>query len=91
MSDHYTLSAKKLFAQIQESIAPYWGNKEASGIAYLLIENFFQIKKLDVIIDKEIVISKEAGLALKKAISRLKKGEPVQYLLQEAIFYGPVI
>lgn len=53
-----------------------------------LLHYFCDVSSLDLIIDKEKIVSDDKVLAYNKAIERRQSGEPVQYITNEQEFMG---
>jgi len=81
-------SAKKLFAFVSDHINIDGNAREAESKAFLLLENLFNIDRNDLILDRSVTLVKDKVRTLMQYIDRLNKGEPVQYILGEAYFYG---
>lgn len=77
------LRAKIVFSKIVESISLLYEKPEAQSIAFFLLEDMFDVCRLDVLVNKEITISREK---LEEACRRLAAGEPVQYVTRKAHF-----
>ena len=68
---------------IQELISLY-GEREAQNIVRILFEDAFQIRNFN----RQDELSPEQYQQLESYTERLKRGEPVQYVLAQADFYG---
>ncbi|MCS6832422.1 MAG: hypothetical protein NZ521_02515, partial [Flammeovirgaceae bacterium] len=77
------LGAKIVFSKIVESISLLYEKPEAQSIAFFLLEDMFDVCRLDVLVNKEITISREK---LEEACRRLAAGEPIQYVTRKAHF-----
>lgn len=60
---------------------------EVRNFTFLVIEHFFSWKKSQILIKKHEFVSPEILNACNSIIKRLKKMEPIQYILGEAYFY----
>jgi release factor glutamine methyltransferase len=58
--------------------------KEAESIAFILMEHFFQAKRIDVLVDKPV----SGFLMPEDVIDRINENVPVQYVTGNAEFYG---
>nr|WP_255551680.1 peptide chain release factor N(5)-glutamine methyltransferase [Aridibaculum aurantiacum] len=63
-------------------------DREAANIANMVIEHFTGQKKIDRIINKDLPVTTEQQRALETAGQQLARHKPVQYVLNEAWFYG---
>lgn len=48
----------------------------------------FDLSKTDLLIKKEVEVSRDAGLLFNDVLTELKKGKPIQYIIGETDFYG---
>lgn len=62
--------------------------EEIKNIAYISIDYHLSFNRSDTILYSENEISTGQYKEIQKIIFRLKKGEPIQYILSETIFYG---
>jgi release factor glutamine methyltransferase len=61
---------------------------EAEAMFMLLVAQLFNWKRADYLLRREQLVDTEALHTILNAIDKLKKGEPLQYVLGEAHFYG---
>lgn len=80
------IRSKDIFNQVKNSLTDIYDEAEASNITYLLVEKLLKIKKQDVILNSECVVADSE--IVWQAITRLRQHEPIQYVLEEAHFYG---
>lgn len=71
-----------------EELKTIYADREAANIANWVIEHITETKKTDRIIHKEKKLSGEQLTQLNNYLQRLMHHEPVQYVLNEAWFYG---
>ncbi|GAB4341483.1 MAG: peptide chain release factor N(5)-glutamine methyltransferase [Flammeovirgaceae bacterium] len=76
-------SSKVAFNRVVQSVLGLYDVREAQTIAFLLLEDLFEIEKISVMVDKECWMDIEQ---LEDACRRLSKGEPVQYVTEKAYF-----
>lgn len=55
---------------------------------YWTIENILKLRKIEVITNNNLSISDENLNYLHQVLERIKKNEPIQYIFEEAFFYG---
>lgn len=55
---------------------------------YWTIENILKLRKIEVITNKYLSISNENLNYLHQVLERIMKNEPIQYIFEEAFFYG---
>ncbi|MDH5367309.1 MAG: peptide chain release factor N(5)-glutamine methyltransferase [Cyclobacteriaceae bacterium] len=84
------MKTKDLYNSISSELESLYTNQEAKNISFLLLESIFGINQTDIIVNKTLNISEEKEYELKRCLDRLKKHEPIQYVLEKADFYGRV-
>lgn len=77
------MNTKQAYQLLGTTLSKHYDEREADNIAALVMEDIFQLKSID---DK--LLSEENILLLNKINDRLAKGEPGQYVIGEADFYG---
>ena len=77
-------SSKTLFQNAVNELLGVYPDREAQSIIFILFENFYGLRRIDVMMDKAIADFEEAKY--NQAIERLKKAEPIQYVLENAWF-----
>lgn len=77
------MTVKAAFEQIQHDLALRYGAGEARSIARIVLEDVFSSRRR-----VEPVLSPEEMTRFEEIRQRLKAGEPVQYVLGEADFFG---
>lgn len=75
--NHFNKELSRLFPQT-----------EIDSFFFMLIEKELNLKRIDLVINNDISISKEKFEHLYNTLSRLKTQEPIQYILGESAFYG---
>ncbi|EFI71907.1 MULTISPECIES: peptide chain release factor N(5)-glutamine methyltransferase [Segatella] len=76
------------YQQIWQRLTPLYEAGEARAITRLVLERLFNMSMTDIVIGKVSELSSEEENELEKNIQRIEKGEPVQYVLGIADFYG---
>ena len=69
-----------------ESITPLYNKDEASSLYYMLCEESLALSKSKLIIAEDMDLSVEKTNQLYNCLDRLKKHEPIQYVLGKTIF-----
>lgn len=77
-------TAKTLLQEIVSEVSTVYEENEAKAIAYLLVEHFCGITKMDILLNNPVTTTVDWSPIL----SRIKAQEPVQYLIGETEFYG---
>jgi len=76
---------KSKFIQALESI---YGFDEAESFFYLILEDKFQMKRIDLALNPDFVFSAEALNVWEELVTQLKAEIPIQYLLGNTEFFG---
>lgn len=87
MSLHFyslILEAKEAYHFFIENLVPTYELREASNIATIVFEDVLALSLLNL----NRILTKEEQEKLKQIQARLLTGEPIQYILGEADFYG---
>jgi len=71
-----------------ESITPLYNNDEARSLYYMLCEECLALSKSKLIIAEDMDLSVEKTNHLYNCLERLKKNEPIQYVLGNTKFCG---
>lgn len=71
-----------------EALAPLYDGAEATELYSLLVENKLQIKRSSYNLKKEEYLSAEQLQDFRAVLAELVGGKPIQYVLNEAHFYG---
>ena len=71
-----------------ESITPLYNKDEASSLYYMLCEEYLALSKSKLIIAEDMDLSVEKTNHLYNCLDRLKKHEPIQYVLGKTLFMG---
>ncbi|MFD2823898.1 peptide chain release factor N(5)-glutamine methyltransferase [Lacinutrix iliipiscaria] len=74
-----------------KELDPIYGANEVNSMFYLLIDAFYGFSRLQLVLDSDYAIIKEEQERIIDALDRLKREEPIQYILKETEFYGLII
>lgn len=80
------MNAKALFDRIVKEITLPESRDEIQSIAFLLMEKLYSIDRTDVLAGREIGEVQESEIS--KLLQRINRQEPIQYIIEEAYFYG---
>ncbi|MDP2339195.1 MAG: peptide chain release factor N(5)-glutamine methyltransferase [Bacteroidota bacterium] len=75
-------------ASIRKELAGIFSKEEIESLIFLIFERLKGYSRTEFLLAKEVKISDEELSEIKKITSRLKKHEPIQYILGETEFYG---
>lgn len=78
-----TMTPATLLLDLSEALTPRYGQGEAASVARIVAEDVFSLKK-----EPQRRLSKEEMLHVGQLRTRLLAGEPVQYVLGQADFFG---
>lgn len=81
------MSAQSLFRALSGRLTGLYDGQEAKAIAYLVLKEQFGLDRTAVLTDQPVATG---GAAWHRLLERLAAGEPVQYVLGRADFYGRV-
>ena len=61
---------------------------EIDSFFFLLMDEHLSLKRIDITLNPDFKIESDKILILNKALERLKKEEPIQYIFGHTEFYG---
>lgn len=76
------------YEELWRPLEKEYGAGEAKAIVRLMLEQRFHLSLADILCGKMALLSDIDMRWLQAATARLQQGEPVQYVLGEALFYG---
>lgn len=79
---------KQYKSYFSEELISVFPQTEVDSFFFLLIEEYLDLKRINLILQPNIEISSDIKELLDKALERLKKEEPIQYILGKTEFYG---
>ena len=80
--------AKSIFDEFVASITLNESRDEVRSVALIILEKIMGIKSTDVLAGKHVHITERLSAAMSDALKRINHGEPAQYVVGEAFFYG---
>ena len=88
MNQAYPL--KELLAQLHQKILTLGtaDASEAEVMATWLLEYYLLIDRTDLLVNNTVEVSDVVAQRLSRAVARVQRQEPIQYILEEAYFYG---
>lgn len=81
-------NSKALFRELVNKISLDDNPDEVYTIVYIILEHFFALSRTDIMAEKEVMLTPQVEQRLKDVIDRINRHEPVQYVLDEAVFFG---
>ena len=82
------MNAKQYKIKFIEALEPIHGVDEAESFFYLILEDKFQMKRLDLALDPAFEFSADALNVWEELVTQLKTEIPIQYLLGNTEFFG---
>ena len=82
------MKSKDLYNNISRELQNVYDPPEAQSMAIILLEEYFELKRSDLLLDRDADTNAELDLKLLQAVNRIKNHEPIQYVLGKAHFYG---
>lgn len=67
---------------------PLYGNEEVDSFFDMLLRSYLGFSRIDLVLNPNLAITKAEEQPLFEALSRLKKEEPIQYIIGNTEFYG---
>ncbi|CAM1347971.1 peptide chain release factor N(5)-glutamine methyltransferase [Tenacibaculum crassostreae] len=81
-----TLKEYKLY--FSEELSSVFPQTEIDTFFFLLIEEYLGFQRIDLVLQPDFEISSEKEVILNEILNRLKKEEPIQYIIGKTEFYG---
>ena len=84
----FIVTVKDLKNKFHAEIQSFYSIKEIESFNYLLLEHRLDLKRVDIALDPNKILSKEEELYFLNALAQLKKEIPIQYVIGETEFFG---
>lgn len=81
-------TVKSIRNNIVERLTPHVGNAEAQAMARVILEDVAHVDRNKMIINPEYALEDETAARIDRIVCRVAAGEPLQYVLGEAMFMG---
>ncbi len=88
MMNKTVINIADLVKCIRDDLSPFYPEKELNSILFLMVEEVLGYSKTDIIIKADSKLKKMEKIQFKQILNRLKKMEPIQYVLGNTQFYG---
>lgn len=82
------MKIKEYRTQFIQDLTALYGEDEAESFFYLILENQQQLKRIDLALQPDLILSTDALQVWDQFLQQLKKEIPVQYALGVTSFYG---
>ena len=73
---------------IKAELAPFYHETEVGSMVRLILEHTCNITYMDISLQKNLKVDKQQMATINNMVERLKKHEPIQYVLGETEFYS---
>jgi release factor glutamine methyltransferase len=84
------MTISEIQKEFWEALSPVYGDREARSITKLVLEKELELSSTKLSFERYRLITQSQYQNLQAILARLLKNEPVQYILEEADFYGLV-
>jgi release factor glutamine methyltransferase len=81
-------SIKEIRNNIFDELSPILGVAESTALSFILLEFILKKEKVFLLANPEVEIAPDELIFLENAVVRLINHEPIQYILEEAVFLG---
>jgi release factor glutamine methyltransferase len=82
------MKIKQYRTQFIQELAPFYDAYEAESFFYLILEDRFRLRQIDLALNHELTFTDKDFVLLDSILEQLKKEIPIQYLLGKTSFYG---
>jgi release factor glutamine methyltransferase len=82
------INSKTLFSDFVSEISIPDDKSEVSSIGYLVFEHVFGLRRGDILAEKKIALNAKDEAILAEFVLRINTQEPIQYILNQAEFFG---
>ena len=82
------MTLKTILNEFHLALDDDYGHNEVNSFYDVLLEHYLGIKRIQLVLNPQYVITKEQELLFKEALERLKHNIPIQYIIGETEFYG---
>ena len=82
------MTVSELQKIFRDELSGIYSERESNSVTALVFEKFLQLNKVKIALERFRILTTEQQKDLQNILLRLKKHEPVQYILKEADFCG---
>ena len=82
------MTIKSYRAHFSKALSSLYPKTEIASFFFILVEEYLNLKRIDITLNPDFKISDEKVLLLDTALKRLKNEEPIQYIIGATEFYG---
>ena len=88
LDDENVMRLKAILENFHSELDDNYGKEEVNSFFDLLMENFLGLKRIQLVLNPEYVITNEQKELFLDALVELKNNKPIQYIIGETEFYG---
>lgn len=88
MDDQRVMRLKDLKDIFHKELDAIYGEEEVNSFFFMLIDEFYNLHRIELAMQPETAITKEEQEPIFKALDDLKKEIPIQYILGKTEFFG---
>lgn len=81
-------NSKQIFRDLRQQITLKEDGEEIQSMLYMVLETVMGLSRAEIISEKQISFDTVLQKKLEALVARINQHEPVQYILEEAHFYG---
>lgn len=83
-----TMKQYASYLQLWQALLPYYDEREAQAVVRMMLEERFGLTLTDIVCDGVARLDASQQAELQGMMARLEQGEPIQYVMGYAPFYG---
>lgn len=83
-----TMKQYASYQQLWQALLPYYDEREAQAVVRMMLEERFGLTLTDIVCDGVVRLDASQQAELQGMMARLEQGEPIQYVMGYAPFYG---
>lgn len=88
LDDENVMRLKAILENFHSELDDNYGKEEVNSFFDLLMEHFLGLKRIQLVLNPEYVITNEQKELFLDALVELKNNKPIQYIIGETEFYG---
>lgn len=87
-NSNQTATVRDMVSKLRKGLVPIYGTGEANAMIDLIFHHLKGWSRTDIIVKSDQPVSDATRMAIAGILRKLLTGEPIQYVLGEAYFYG---
>jgi release factor glutamine methyltransferase len=81
-------NSKEIFRNLKQLVTLKEEPEEIQSILYMVVHHVLGLSRADIISEKLVSLTNHQQTELEKIIGRINQHEPIQYIMEEAYFFG---